>query len=126
MPFEGAATLRCNIGPDEVARRRRSAIFATGLFVFIAVVVVAAHVPPIARLLVWPVAAAVGVTWLQVTSRFCVAFGAFGLENFGLLGRQVPVDPAQRSADRRRALMLLLEGAVIGLALTLAIVPLRL
>ena len=65
-------------------------------------------------------------TWLQVTSRFCVAFGALGLENFGRLGRQVRVDGPQRAADRKRALQLIAEGAVIGLALTLAIVPLRL
>ena len=126
MPLEGTATPRCNIGPDEVAQRRRSAISATVLFVLVAVAVVAIDVPAPARLLLWPVAAAVGITWLQVARRFCVAFGALGLENFGRLGRQVQVDPSQRAADRRRAFMLILEGAVIGLALTLAIIPLRL
>ena len=123
---ERSAAVRCNIGPDEVARRRRSAIFATVLFVIVAIAVVVIEVPPLERLLLWPVAAAVGVTWLQVTSRFCVAFGALGLENFGRLGSQVQVDAEQRRADRRRALLLVLEGTVIGLALTLAIVPLRL
>lgn len=117
---------RCNIGPDEVARRRRSAIFTSGLFAVVAVGVVALDVPPVARFLAWPLGAAVGITWLQVASRFCVAFGALGIENFGRLGSQVRVDAAQRAADRRRALLLIGEGAVIGLALTLAIVPIRL
>ena len=127
MPLERAAIPpRCNIGPDEVARRRRTAIFASILFAVLVVAVVGLDAPVLVRFLLWPVATAVGVTWLQVTSRFCVAFGALGLENFGRLGRQVPVDSSQRSADRRRALMLILEGALIGLALTLAIIPLRL
>ena len=120
------AAPRCNIGPDEVARRRRSAIFASILFLLAAAVIIAVDVPPLARLLLWPVAAAVGVTWLQVASRFCVAFGALGVENFGRLGGQVRVDGPQRAADRRRALQLIGEGVVIGLGLTLAIVPLRL
>lgn len=92
----------------------------------IAAVVVVIDVPPLARLLLWPLATAVGVTWLQVVNRFCVAFGALGLENFGGLGQQVGVDPGERAADRRRALLMILEGGLIGLALTLAVVPLRL
>lgn len=126
MPLERAAAPRCNIGPDEIARRRRSAIFASALFVLAAIMVVALDIAPLARIFIWPIAAAVGVTWLQVTSRFCVAFGALGLENFGRLGGQVPVDSAQRAADRRRAMLVILEGAVIGLALTFAVIPLRL
>jgi hypothetical protein len=125
VPLDRVATPRCNIGPEEIARRRRTAIFASILFAFFVLAVVALDAPPLARFLLWPVATAVGVTWLQVTSRFCVAFGALGFENFGRLGRQVRVDASQRSADRRRALLLILEGAVIGLALTLAVIPLR-
>ena len=125
MTVRRSLAQRCNIGPAEVARRRRSAIFATLLFVILAAVVVAVDVPALARLFLWPVAAAVGVTWLQVVNRFCVAFGALGLENFGRLGEQVGVDRAERAADRRRALQMVVEGAVIGLALTLALVPLR-
>jgi membrane protease YdiL (CAAX protease family) len=117
---------RCNIGPDEVARRRRTAITTTILFVIVATVTILLDIAPLARLLIWPLAAAVGVTWLQVTSRFCVAFGALGFEIFGRLGRQVRVDGKQRGLDRRRAFLLIVEGAVIGLALTLAIIPLRL
>ena len=125
IPARRSIAQRCNIGPAEVARRRRSAIFASILFVLIATVVVVVGVPPLARLLLWPIAAAVGVTWLQVVHRFCVAFGALGLENFGRLGDQVGVDPAERAADRRRAFQVIVEGALIGLALTLVVVPLR-
>jgi hypothetical protein len=38
----------------------------------------------------------------------------------------VHVDPHQRAADRRRALQLILEGGLIGLIVTLALVAIRL
>ena len=87
----------------------------------VAVLLVAAHVPPIVRLAIWPFAAAAAVNWLQVVHRFCVAFGTLGIENFGPLGGQVPVDPATRAADRHRALQLVAEGSLIGLVVALAL-----
>jgi hypothetical protein len=113
---------RCNIGPDEIARRRRSAVMASIATAVVAVALVALHVPAPARLLLWPLASAAGVTWLQVIHRFCVAFGALGLENFGRLGQEHGVDPAIRAADRRRAFQVILEGALIGLVVTLVVV----
>ncbi len=82
---------------------------------------VALHVPQPVRLLLWPLAAAAAVTWLQVVHRFCVAFGALGLENFGPLGGESHVDPRIRAQDRRRALQLIFEGALIGLVVTFAV-----
>jgi hypothetical protein len=125
VTLDRAAGRRCNIGPDEVARRRRSALVATIATAIAAVALIALHVPQPARLLIWPLAAAAAVTWLQVTNRFCVAFGALGLENFGRLGDESRVDPHIRAADRRRALQMILEGALIGLvvALALAAIP---
>jgi len=113
---------RCNIGPEEIARRRRSAVVATILTAVVAAGLVGVHAPPMARLFIWPLATAAAVTWLQVVHRFCVAFGALGLQNFGRLGEEVHVDPEQRAADRRRAIQLILEGALVGLVVTLAVV----
>ena len=121
MTLDRAAPPRCNIGPDEVARRRRSAIPVTLATAVIAVAMVAFHVPAPARLLLWPLATAAAVTWLQVVHRFCVAFGALGLQNFGRLGEESHVDPGIRAADRRRAFQLILEGALIGLVAALAV-----
>ena len=87
-----------------------------------ATVLVALAVPAPLRLLLWPLATAAAVTWLQVVHRFCVAFGALGLENFGQLGEEINVDPRIRAADRRRALQLILEGGLVGLVATLAVV----
>jgi hypothetical protein len=122
VTLDRAAPPRCNIGPDEIAKRRRSASMATIATLIAAVALVALHVPAPVRLLLWPLATAAAVTWLQVVHRFCVAFGALGLENFGRLGSQTHVDPRIRAQDRRRAFQLILEGALIGLVVTLAVV----
>ena len=113
---------RCNIGPDEIARRRRGAIAATTATIVLAVALVALGVPRVDRLAVWPLAAAAAVTWLQVVHRFCVRFGAFGVENFGRIGGEVQVDPAIRAADRRQAARLILEGSFLGLVAALGLV----
>ena len=125
MTLDRVAAPRCNIGPDELAKRRRSAIVSSIAAAVIAIVLVALDAPAPVRLLLWPIAAAAAVTWLQVVHRFCVAFGALGLENFGRLGEERSVDPGVRAADRRRAIQLILEGGVIGFAVTLAVVAIR-
>jgi hypothetical protein len=66
----------CNIGPAELARRRRSAVFVIGVVAIAAALLVLSGGPPIVRLAIFPLAAAAAVTWLQVIRRFCVAFGA--------------------------------------------------
>ncbi len=113
---------RCNIGPAEVARRRRSAVAFTALAVGVGFVLLAIDVPPVARLALFPFATGAAINWAPVAHRFCVAFGAMGIENFGPIGDQEQVDPAQRAADRRRVAQLVLEGTAIGLAATLLLV----
>jgi len=113
---------RCNIGPAEVARRRRVAVALSIATAIVGVAVVASDVPHPVRLMVWPFAAAAGVTWLQVIRRFCVRFGVGGLENFGRLGQERRVAAGQLAADRRRALELIGEGCLLGLLVTLAVV----
>lgn len=124
MTLDTSIGPRCNIGPDEIARRRRSATVMSVVVAIIAIATIAFHVPAPIRLLLWPLATAAAVTWLQVVHRFCVAFGALGLENFGRLGQESHVDSAIRAADRRRALQLILEGALIGLVVTLVVAAL--
>ena len=121
MTIDRSIGPRCNIGPDEIARRRRSAIVLTAVAAVVAVLLVVSHLPAVARLVLLPFATGAAITWLQVVHRFCVAFGAFGIENFGRLGGEVRVDTEQRAADRRRALQLVLEGSLIGAAVTVAL-----
>lgn len=97
---------------------------ATLATIVAAALLIGLHIPAPARLLIWPFAAAAAVTWLQVFHRFCVAFGALGLENFGRLGEGTKVDAATRAADRRRAFQLIAEGTLIGLGVSLALAAL--
>jgi hypothetical protein len=116
----------CNIGPAEIARRRRSAIATTVLAVAVAMGLVVTGVPATVRIALWPFAAAAGIQWLQVVRKFCVGFGAAGIRNFGELGAHSGVgDAAARAADRRAALRMTLEGASYGLvaAVILVLLP---
>ena len=117
---------RCNIGPAELARRRWIAIVMTAATVALAIWLLACGAPAAARLTVWPFATASAVTWLQVVRRFCVRYGAQGLENLGTIGEERPVDPRLRNADLRRAAAMIGEGILIGLVATIAFVSLPL
>ncbi len=91
----------CNIGPEEISRRRRGAWAATVLAVGVYLVLVAAAVPDVWRLVVALPAAAAAVSWLQVRERFCVGFGSAGVFNFGAYGStESIVDDDARRADQ--------------------------
>jgi hypothetical protein len=109
----------CNIGPEEIARRRRSAYVLFAVSIVVAGALLVAGAPHVARwILALPLAAAL-VTWLQVRRRFCAAFGLGGIRNFGRLADRERVDrPEDRVADRAAALRLIRDGAVIGVVLT--------
>jgi hypothetical protein len=122
MTLDRSIGPRCNIGPAEIARRRRIAIALSVATAVVALGLVGFHAPPLVRLGIWPFAAGAAVTWLQVVYRFCVRFGSLGIENFGALGSEVPVDASIRAADRRRALTMIGEGSLIGAAVALVLV----
>ncbi|HET9852276.1 MAG TPA: hypothetical protein VFP56_07200 [Candidatus Limnocylindrales bacterium] len=122
MTINPSVKPRCNIGPAEIERRRRSAIVITALAALVAVGLLVLHVPAPARLALFPFVTAAAVTWLQVVHRFCVAFAALGIQNFSNLGEEEKVDPALRAVDRRRLAQLVLEGSAIGAAVTLLFV----
>ena len=124
MTWDRSIGPRCNIGPDEIARRLRSALLFTAIAAAVAVALVVLDGPAATRLALFPFAAGAAINWAQVAHRFCVAFGAVGIENFGRLGETQEVPKAQRAADRRRVAQLILEGAAIGAAVTLVFVSL--
>jgi hypothetical protein len=88
----------------------------------VALGLIASGAPHLARAIAWPLTTSAAVTWLQVARRVCVRFGATGVENFGSLGNETPVDPRTLVADRRRAIEIILEGTLIGLLATVALV----
>ncbi|HYN48159.1 MAG TPA: hypothetical protein VER83_04785 [Candidatus Nanopelagicales bacterium] len=117
----------CNIGPAEIARRRRTGIVGIGAAVALAAGLLFVDAPTATRWLVALPLAGGAVGLLQARFRFCAAYGMAGVSNFGALGDVDRVeDAAARRADRTRALAIALAGAAIGAAGALAFVLLPL
>jgi hypothetical protein len=108
----------CNIGPAEINRRRRSGwvgLFATILF-WLAVVIFRVSAPW--RLLLFFPAFLSAEGFLQAAFHFCAGFGSRGLYNFGnVVGKTETVEQAEfRKKDQRKALLISLYSALIGIA----------
>ena len=107
----------CNIGPAEIARRRRAG--HVGLLVTVAAfaALVAIDAPPLARLILVLPAAAAASGYLQAWLKFCAGFGSRGIFNFGPVGdTQQVVDEEARARDRARAKRIGLASLAIGVA----------
>jgi hypothetical protein len=106
----------CNIGPEEIARRRRAGHFGAAITVGLLIGLIALGVPPVFRLVVFLPAAAAASGYLQAWLKFCAGFGRLGVYNFGQVGPMSPViDDASRAADRRKSTRIGIASAVIGL-----------
>ncbi len=107
----------CNIGPAEIARRRRAGIAGVAAALALAAGLLIVGAPPLVRLLVVLPLSAGAVSLLQARLRFCVAFALAGLRNFGPLGAaEHVVDASAHRADLRRAALVVLTGVAIGVA----------
>ncbi len=128
-PAEGSLAYRpgvCNIGPAEIARRRRGGhvglVATVGLFTGLALI----GAPPPVRLLVALPAVAAASGYLQARYRFCAGFGSRGVYNFGEVGPVTDViAPDAKARDRARARQIGLAGVAIGVGVGLlaAVVP---
>jgi hypothetical protein len=107
----------CNIGAEEIARRRRAGHVGAIATLAVLAVLVVLHLPSPARLVVALPAAAAAIGYLQAALRFCAGFGAEGVFNFGAIGRTEEIaDPEMRARDRSRAAQIALASLGIGLA----------
>jgi hypothetical protein len=117
----------CNIGPAEIARRRRSGLVGLGAAAVLATALVILDAPAVTRWLVALPLAGGAVGLLQARFRFCAAFGLAGVSNFRALGEAERVrDATARRADRAKAVAILLAGGAVGLvgALLFVLLPL--
>ena len=114
----------CNIGPAEIARRRRAGHVGLAVTIVVLVALVAIGAPPLARIVVALPAAAAASGYLQAWFRFCAGFASRGVFNFGPLGQtelvaDVANDEARRR-DRSRATQIGLASLAIGVAAGIA------
>ena len=113
----------CNIGPEEIARRRRAGLTGIGIAIAIGLGLVALGAPPWARLLVFPFLAGGLVSLEQARRHFCVGFAMGGIRNFGPVGpRDRVTDAADRAADRRAALMMTAYMSALAAVMTIGFV----
>ena len=111
----------CNIGPHEIALRRRAGHVGLALSAALAAALLRSNLHPAWRLTLALPAAGAASGYLQARQRFCADFGFRGVYNFDTRGHEQPVTAAQaKSEDRRRALQISAASAGIGLAVAVA------
>ena len=106
----------CNIGPAEIARRRRAGHIGlvAGLALF--AVLVAIDAPDWTRLLIAIPAIGAASGYIQARLKFCAGFGSRGIFNFGEIGPTERVaNDADRARDRVRARQIGAASIAIGL-----------
>ena len=119
---------RCNIGPAEIARRRRVGHVGAIAAVVLLAALLVMDAPLWSRLLLFVPAAVGAAGYLQAHFRFCADYGWRGVFNFGEAGhdRVTAVrDAAARAQDRRRAALIGLGSGAIGIAVALASLLIR-
>jgi hypothetical protein len=116
----------CNIGPAEIARRRRAGHVGLLVALVALAALVALDAPPLARLLIAIPAAAAAAGYLQAWLKFCAGFGSRGIFNFAALGAATNVtDASARARDRERARQIGLAAIGIGIAVGIVAALLR-
>ena len=105
----------CNIGPAEIARRRRTGFAGTIATAALLGVLLAVHAPPPLRLVLFLPAAVAASGFLQAWLRFCAGFGWLGVFNFRDVGTTEAVASAEaRRRDRLMAARIGLASAIVG------------
>jgi hypothetical protein len=115
---------RCNIGPTEIAARRRFGHAGLAVAVGAVAVLMVTEADPAWRLILFFPVAGAATGYLQAALRFCAGFGMEGVYNFSdrLRATRTVADEAARRADRSRALQIFGLAALIGAAVALAAV----
>ena len=111
----------CNIGPAEINRRRRSGWVGLGATILLWMAFWFFRVPAPWRMLLFFPAFLSAEGFLQAAFHFCAGFGSRGLYNFGTeVGKTETVEQAEfRQKDQRKALLISLYSALIGIAIAI-------
>jgi len=113
----------CNIGPQEIARRRRTGYVGSLITLGLFLMLVAVGAPPIFRLVLFLPAAIAASGFIQAYLKFCAGFGQLGVFNFGDRGSTEHVDDkAARAKDRNKAWQIGAASGLVGLTVAVAAV----
>lgn len=109
----------CNIGSGEIRRRQFVALIGLVLIATTATTLLATDQARSARLAIFLPAMIFSVGFIQSRKKFCLAYGLAGTFNFGKLGSITKVQSAEdRKADRKRAINILLQAALLAAVIT--------
>ena len=109
----------CNIGKQEMIKRRNGGIVAGIMAVIIAVALSVAHLDRYWRFIVFFPLLSFFIGMQQWYYKFCVGFGMKGLFNFGDLGHVNNVEAEEmHKADRTKALKMIVTGILLAAAVT--------
>lgn len=117
----------CNLGKSEI--RRRQFVALLGLFLTCSTLagLIGTNSPASARWGLFVPLMVFSVGFIQSRKKFCLAYGLMGTFNLGKLGDISRVQSADdRKADRKTALTILTQSALMALALTAILVVLPL
>ena len=111
----------CNIGPAEIAARRRAGHAGVVATLALLTILVAVDAPAWTRLALALPAALAASGYLQAAMRFCAAYGWAGVFNLSreLRSTRTVAEAAARRADRRKALEIGALSGLIGLAVAI-------
>ncbi|MEY3094285.1 MAG: hypothetical protein RLZZ317_788 [Actinomycetota bacterium] len=117
----------CNLGKSEI--RRRQFVALLGLFLTGSTLagLIGTNSPASARWGLFVPLMVFSVGFIQSRKKFCLAYGLMGTFNLGKLGDISRVQsPEDRKADRKTALTILAQSALMALTLTAILVVLPL
>ena len=117
----------CNIGNGEVRRRKFVALIGAAITLTTATTLFITDQSRIARLSIFIPAIIFAIGFVQSRKKFCLAYGLAGTFNFGGLGDVKRVQSEEdRKADRKTALSILTQSAMLAVAITAVVFALPL
>ena len=109
----------CNLGKAEIRRRQVVALIGAVLTLSSFAGLLAADTANSARWSLFAPLMVFSIGFIQSRKKFCLAYGLMGTFNLGKLGDITRVQsPEDRKADRKTAVTILLQSALLALALT--------
>jgi hypothetical protein len=110
----------CNIGKGEIRRRHSVSIVGLFLVFFSASTILGTEQSRSVRLSIFLPAMIFAVGFIQARKKFCLAYGLAGTFNFGKLGSITKVQSeADKKADRKTAINIFVQSALLAAAITL-------
>ncbi len=110
----------CNLGKSEIRRRQFVALLGLFLSGSTLLGLIGSNAPASARWGLFVPLMVFSVGFIQSRKKFCLAYGLMGTFNLGKLGDLSRVQSAEdRKADRKTALTILVQSALLALSLTI-------